>query len=51
MPQGHKPLGVIHLLGPLWGALSYVCRKREILHVVVNKAEIYFAKICFIDCK
>ena len=33
MPQGHIPLGAIHLWGPLSGALSTVCRKREMLHV------------------
>ena len=51
MPQGHTPLGVNHFWGPLWGALFSACRKREMLHVSVNKVEIYFAKIGFVDCK
>ena len=51
MPQGHTPLGVTHCWGPLWGALSSACRKREMLHVVVNKVEIYSSKIGFVDSK
>ena len=49
MPQGHTPLGVTHFWGPLWGALFSACRKREMLHVVGNKVEIYFSEIGFVD--
>ena len=37
MPQGHVPIGVIHFGGPLWRALFYGCRKREMLHVAAEK--------------
>ena len=50
MPQGLIPLGVIHFWGPLWGTLFSACRKMEIMHVIVNKLEIHFAKIGFADC-
>ena len=51
MPQGHTRLGVIHFWGLLWGALFSACWKMEILHVVVNKVEIHFAKIGFVVCE
>ena len=44
---------VIHpLLSFIFGVhcvVSFPCRKREILHVVVYKVEIHFAKIGFVD--
>ena len=54
MYQGPTPPGVILFWGPMWGALSSACRKREKLHVAMwplKKVEIYFGKICFVDCK
>ena len=33
IPQGHIPLGLIHLWGTLRGVHFTVCRKREMLHV------------------
>ena len=51
MAQGHTFLGAfIHFLGLVQGVLFSVCRKREMLHLV-NKVEIYFSKIGFVDCK
>ena len=50
MPLVHAPLGVIHFRGPLWGAPSSACRKREILLVACKKVEIYFSKIGFVYC-
>ena len=44
MPQGHTPLGVIRFWVHCSVSLSSACRKREVLHVVVNKVEIYLAK-------
>ena len=51
MLMGYTPFVVIHFWSKLWGTLSSACRKREMLHVVVNKVEIHFAKIGFVDSK
>ena len=45
------PLAANHFWGLQWSALFSACRKVDILHVIANKVEIYFAEIGFVDCK
>ena len=51
MRQGHTPLELIHFWGQLWSALFVGCRKREMLHLVVENVEIYLWKIGLVDYK
>ena len=51
MPQGHTPLGLIYFWGPLWGAHFLCMLEKGMLHMSVNKVEIYFLKIGFVHCK
>ena len=56
--QGHTPLsvtkgitGITYFWGPLWDALFSACRKRKCCLRLVNKVEISFSKMAFVDCK
>ena len=51
MPQGYILLGVTHFWGPLWVPLSLHAGKGKCCMWPVNKVEIHFAKIGFVDCK
>ena len=49
-PGSYTPC-VIHFWGPLWSALYSAGRKRECCMWLINKVEIYFSKIGFVNCK
>ena len=51
MPQGHSPLDLIHIWDPLWVPFSLHAGKGKCCMWLVEKVEIHFAKMGFVDCK